>query len=117
EMRRRDVDRPAPRVRDAPSAELGEEANEALASAPDHARVELELRGAPCAEPHGAPAPAEGDAVVCGRAHVVHELPRIDDRLPASPAELVEHVRNGLGEDDVARGDGERQPVAAEADG
>ena len=66
-------------------------------------------------EPHRAAAPAERDAAVARRAGVVDERPAVDDRLAARPAELLEHVGHGLGEDDVAGGDGERQPVAGEA--
>ena len=45
------------------------------------------------------------------------ERAAVDDRLAARPAELVEHVRDRLGQDDVARCDGERQAIAGEAGG
>ena len=60
-------------------------------------------------EAHPAAAPAEGDAAVARRAQVVEERAAVGDRLAAGPAELLEHVGHGLGQDDVARRDGVRE--------
>ena len=45
------------------------------------------------------------------------ERPAVHDRLSAGPTEVLEDVRDGLREHDVARRDGEREPIAGEADG
>ena len=92
-------------------AESGEETDEVRLHAPDHSRVELEFRERPAAVAHAAAAPAEGDAAVARRTQVVQHGLAIADRLATRPAECLEHVRNRLAEDDVARGHGERQAV------
>ena len=61
-----------------------------------------------------ASAPPERDPAVARRAEVVHEPAPVGDRLAAGPADLLEHIRHRLGEDDVARG--HRQPGRAAAE-
>ncbi len=60
-----------------------------------------------------AAAPAEGDAAVGRGAEVVDEGAAVGDRLAAGPADLLEHVGDRLGDDDVGGGDGE--PAAQRA--
>ena len=110
-----DVDWPAPGVRHFASARLREEAREALARRSDDAAVELQPVGDASREPHRAASPAEGDPTVACRPHVVHERAAVDDRFAARPAELVEHIRDRLRENDVARRECEREPVAGES--
>ena len=116
-VRRGDVDRAAPRVGHCAAARLREEAAQRALCLRDDVRVELEPVGRPAAHPHRAAAPAEHDPAVTCRARVVDERSAVDDRLAARPAKLVEDVRNGLGEDDVARCDREREPIAGERGG
>ena len=115
QVRGGDVDRTAPGMRDLLSAQLREEANEAPARALDHTRVELQPARPLAGEAHRSSAPAEGDAAVACGPHVVNESAAVDDGLATGPAELLEDVRDGLGEDDVTRGHCERQPIAGEA--
>ena len=67
------------------------------------------------AEAHPPAAPAEGDPPVAGRPEVVEERAAVVDVLAAGPADLLEHVGHRLGDDHVARGDGERVAEAGEA--
>ncbi len=72
---------------------------------------------AAAAEPHRAAAPAEGDPAVARRPEVVEQGAAVGDRLAARPADLLEHVRDGLGQDDVAGRDRERRPEPGPAGG
>ena len=57
----------------------------------------------PTAEPGPPAAAADGDPPVVGRPQVVQREPGVRHALAAGPADLRETVRDGLGEDDVAR--------------
>ena len=117
QVRRRDVDRPAPGVGDPPAGELREEAHERPSRVLDQHGVELEHVAPPGAIAHPAAAPAERDAAVRRRPEVVQQRACVRDRLAAGPAELLEHVRHRLGEHEVARRHGERTAEPRKAGG
>ena len=110
----RDIDRPAPGVRQSPSAELREEPANADAACAV-ASGSTSRRSPSGRRPPSATSPAEGDAPVRGRADVVQQRPAVVDVLTADPTDLLDHVGDWLGDDDVARRHRERQAVAGEA--
>ena len=77
---------------------------------PRHLGVDLDAAAEPRARGEPAAAPAERDPAVAGGAEVVHERAGVGDALAAGPAELLEHVGDRLGQDDVRGGD--RDPRA-----
>src|SRR5829696_5237617 len=105
-----DVDRAAPGVLDPPPGELREEAQQVVADLRDHLVVDLHPPAGARAGRHPAAGPAEHDPPVARRARVVQQRASVGDCLAAVPAEPLDHVRDRLGADDVARG--HREPVA-----
>jgi hypothetical protein len=74
------------------------------------ARIDLDAPVQAGAVGGPAAAPAQQDPPVPGRAEVVQEGAAVGDALAARPAQPLDHVGHGLGEDDVGRG--HRQPRA-----
>ena len=106
-MGRGGVDRAAPGVGDAAAGEVGEVIEQVAAVGLDDVGVDLGAAVEAGAHRDPAAAPAEGDAAVGRGAEVVDEGAAVGDRLAAGPAELLDHLGDGLGDDDVGRGDGE----------
>ena len=107
----RDVDRPAPRPLDLRGGEPGQQPAEALLGAGDCRRVVEEARVDPARPADRPGAGAHQHPPVRGRPEVVEEHPPVGDRLAARPADLLEQLRHGLGEHDVAAE--RRQPRGA----
>ena len=105
-MARGDVDRPAPGVGDArgpPAPGTSSTRWRRVSSATSGSTSTRPLRRAPGREPPAAP--PEHDPPVARGAEVVHERARVGDALAARPAQLLQHVRDRLGQDDVRGGD------------
>ena len=113
-MARGDVDRAAPRVGDPAPAQAREHRDEVLAGLGGDLRVDLDLAVEAGARGEAPSSPPEGDPAVAGGAEVVHERAGVGDALAAGPVELVEHVVDRLGQDDVRGRD--RQAVAQRLD-
>ena len=104
------VDRTAPGVSHANVPEIGQQASEALLRPARRRRVVREAPVDPVAVADRAGAAAHQHASVRRRAEVVEEHAPVGDRLAPGPADLLEQLRDRLGEDDVAAEDG--QPAA-----
>ena len=107
---RRGVDRASPGVGEAALAEAREVVAEVGGGEADDIGVQLGAAAQARAHRDPAPAPAEHDPAVGGGAEVVEQGAAVGDALAAGPADLLQQVRDGLGEDDV--GGGDRDPVA-----
>src|SRR5689334_1916493 len=96
-----DVDRTAPRTLDARLREPGQQPPQPVIGTGRRRAVAREPLVERAAEPDRARTAAHEHASVVRRAEVVQEHAAVDDRLAVGPADLLEEVRNGLGEDDV----------------
>ena len=96
-----DVDRPAPRALDARAREPGQQPPQPRLRALGGRQVAAEAVVDAAAESDRAGAAAHEHAPVVRRAEVVEEHPRVDDRLAAGPADLLDQLRRRLREDDV----------------
>src|SRR5260221_9064605 len=90
-----------------PPREPGEILAQASCGGCDHFRVDLRPAAQACPHRDPAAAPAKCDAPVRGGAEVVDQGAAVGDALAPGPADLLEQLGNGLGEDDVGGGDGE----------
>ena len=99
---RRDIDRPAPGVRDARRSEGGQQLPKPELRAPRRRGVGGEAPVDGSAEADRARAAAHQHAPVVRGAEVVDEHPPVRDRLTTGPADPLEQLGHRLGEDDVA---------------
>src|SRR5919201_6857039 len=97
-------------MRYSPVAKRREEAVKGLRQLGNRRTIDLGAATEAGARDDPSAPPAEGDPPVGRGAEVVEHRARVGDTLATSPAELLEHVRHGLGDQHVAGGD--RDPPA-----
>src|SRR5438105_8271411 len=100
-MVRGHVDRTSPGAFDARIREAGKQSAETALRTGRGRAVPGEAIVEPSAEADGTGPAAHQDAAVVRRAEVVEEHASVDDRLPARPADPLDELRDGLGEDDI----------------
>ena len=111
QVRRRDVDRPAPRALDPAARRAPGRSGRGRRFARAITSGSTSIRP-PVRAPAAIRPPAQPNRIRPSRrgAQVVQQRAAVADRLAAGPADRLDDVRDGLGEHDVARG--HREPVA-----